>query len=187
MIGGIEIEPRVRRLSLVCKSMGSLRQALRDVRNLRMNSKRVVGSLKKEVEKVNTWELAFAIIIVQTIRHKIPVCDKYVRWCKPEMRRSAGFKVDMPVCIKSGVGVSVERDSFDVRIDRGTKLTFYRVLLVREPYDGKQLLCGGEVKLNYSGNNLIDELTSEWGIHLEGTESMEPEDFYKSINCVYLH
>lgn len=66
--------------------MVSLQQALRDLRESRMKSWLVKRSVKKKVEKVDTWELASAIMIVMTIRNKLRVCDKYVRWSRPDMR-----------------------------------------------------------------------------------------------------
>lgn len=107
-VAGMETEPRVRRVSITCESMVSLQQALRDLRESRMKSWLVKRSVKKKVEKVDTWELASAIMIVMTIRNKLRVCDKYVRWSRPDMRWNDAFKVDMPVCTKSGVAVFAE-------------------------------------------------------------------------------
>lgn len=78
-VGGMEAEPRVQRLSLACESMVSLRQALRDLRELRIKGIMVRRAVKEEAEKVNSWELASAIVVLQTSLNKLRVCDKYVR------------------------------------------------------------------------------------------------------------
>lgn len=36
-------------------------------------------SVKEEAESVDTWELASAMVDLQTSRNKLRVCDKYVR------------------------------------------------------------------------------------------------------------
>lgn len=128
--GKIETEPRFQWLSRPCDSMVGLRDALREFRELRMKWLWKWQCAKEKVKKVDTWELASAIVLLQATRNRLRVCVKYVRWSKPDMRSPDAFKVDIPICVKAGVDVAVEMQT--ARLE-GTNSDWIKCCCLRRP------------------------------------------------------
>lgn len=87
--------------------------------------------------------------------------------------------------------VAIDETDIDLRIDSGTQLQLFDVLLVQDKYNGKNLICGSKRRIVYSEEDVtvIDEFQSSWGVALEGDDSAENEITEYSVSkvTVYLH
>lgn len=122
----------------VCYSLSALREVIHLIRQAKFTTK-LRRSRRENLEKLSTWGLASAILLIQAVFREVYVCGERrddMRWCCEWMMGEADeeghlpdrFLVDLPLRLVKGCSMMViTHGAFAVRIDATKALKLMRV------------------------------------------------------------